>query len=180
MLSHPNLVKLVGFCHQDDHRMLVYEYMPRGSLENHLFKNLLSSLPWSTRLKIAVGAAKGLAFLHEAECPVIYRDFKASNILLDSVTFFHQLRPLSFFPASTASTQHIRRKIQRADIFHCLLGCLVAVKLQIVYCHGNCILFAYVCYLHANHANCTHVVNCSVSKLCFVENSGDEDTRAQV
>jgi serine/threonine protein kinase len=142
--------------------------------------DLLSSLPWSTRLKIAVGAAKGLAFLHEAECPVIYRDFKASNILLDSVTFFHQLRPLSFFPASTASTQHIRRKIQRADIFHCLLGCLVAVKLQIVYCHGNCILFAYVCYLHANHANCTHVVNCSVSKLCFVENSGDEDTRAQV
>uniref|UniRef100_A0A0D3GDX0 non-specific serine/threonine protein kinase n=1 Tax=Oryza barthii TaxID=65489 RepID=A0A0D3GDX0_9ORYZ len=83
MLSHPHLVKLVGFCNQDDHRMLVYEYMPRGSLENHLFKNLLASLPWSTRLKIAVGAAKGLAFLHEAETPVIYRDFKASNILLD-------------------------------------------------------------------------------------------------
>uniref|UniRef100_A0A0D9WN10 non-specific serine/threonine protein kinase n=1 Tax=Leersia perrieri TaxID=77586 RepID=A0A0D9WN10_9ORYZ len=83
MLSHPHLVNLVGFCNQDDHRMLVYEYMPRGSLENHLFKNLLASLPWSTRLKIAVGAAKGLAFLHEAETPVIYRDFKASNILLD-------------------------------------------------------------------------------------------------
>ncbi|RCV20806.1 hypothetical protein SEVIR_4G086700v4 [Setaria viridis] len=84
MLSHPHLVKLVGFCNEDDQRMLVYEYMPRGSLENHLFKNLLASLPWSTRLKIAVGAAKGLAFLHEAETPVIYRDFKASNILLDS------------------------------------------------------------------------------------------------
>uniref|UniRef100_J3MC57 non-specific serine/threonine protein kinase n=1 Tax=Oryza brachyantha TaxID=4533 RepID=J3MC57_ORYBR len=83
MLSHPHLVNLVGFCNQDDHRMLVYEYMPRGSLENHLFKNLLASLPWSTRLKIAVGAAKGLAFLHESETPVIYRDFKASNILLD-------------------------------------------------------------------------------------------------
>lgn len=43
------------------------------------------SLPWSTRMKIALEAAKGLAFLHEAEKPVIYRDFKASNILLDSV-----------------------------------------------------------------------------------------------
>ncbi|GJM87030.1 hypothetical protein PR202_ga02943 [Eleusine coracana subsp. coracana] len=84
MLSHPHLVKLIGYCCQDEQRMLVYEYMARGSLEHHLFKNLLSSLPWSTRLKIAVGAAKGLAFLHGAETPVIYRDFKASNILLDS------------------------------------------------------------------------------------------------
>jgi len=45
-----------------------------------------ASLPWSTRMKIAAGAAKGLAFLHEAKKPVIYRDFKASNILLDSVS----------------------------------------------------------------------------------------------
>lgn len=43
------------------------------------------SLPWGTRLKIAVGAAKGLAFLHGAEQPVIYRDFKTSNVLIDSV-----------------------------------------------------------------------------------------------
>ncbi|CAL9095820.1 unnamed protein product [Musa textilis] len=83
-LRHPHLVRLIGYCCEDEQRMLVYEYMARGSLENHLFKRLLASLPWSTRLKIAVGAAKGLAFLHEAEKPVIYRDFKASNILLDS------------------------------------------------------------------------------------------------
>ncbi|KAJ0983806.1 hypothetical protein J5N97_002162 [Dioscorea zingiberensis] len=83
-LRHPNLVKLIGYCCEDEHRLLVYEFMPRGSLEVHLFKRFFTFLPWSTRLKIAIGAAKGLAFLHEAEKQVIYRDFKASNILLDS------------------------------------------------------------------------------------------------
>ncbi|PIN01496.1 Serine/threonine protein kinase [Handroanthus impetiginosus] len=83
-LRHPHLVKLIGYCCEEEHRLLVYEYMPRGSLENQLFRRFSVSLPWSTRIKIALGAAKGLAFLHEAEKPVIYRDFKASNILLDS------------------------------------------------------------------------------------------------
>lgn len=83
-LRHPYLVKLIGYCCEEEHRLLVYEYMPRGSLENQLFRRYSVSLPWSARMKIALGAAKGLAFLHEAEKPVIYRDFKASNILLDS------------------------------------------------------------------------------------------------
>ncbi|KAM0884941.1 hypothetical protein ACQ4PT_030645 [Festuca glaucescens] len=83
-LRHENLVKLIGYCYEDEHRMLVYELMAGGSLESHLFKNVNGSLPWMTRLKIAVGAAKGLAFLHDADKPVIYRDFKTSNILLDS------------------------------------------------------------------------------------------------
>uniref|UniRef100_A0A2P2LNJ0 non-specific serine/threonine protein kinase n=1 Tax=Rhizophora mucronata TaxID=61149 RepID=A0A2P2LNJ0_RHIMU len=83
-LVHPNLVKLIGYCIEEDQRLLVYEFMPRGSLENHLFRRSLP-LPWSIRMKIALGAAKGLAFLHEeAERPVIYRDFKTSNILLDA------------------------------------------------------------------------------------------------
>ncbi|CAN4115597.1 unnamed protein product [Withania somnifera] len=83
-LRHPNLVKLIGYCWEDEQRLLVYEYMARGNLENHLFRRCSSSLPWLTRMKIAVDAAKGLAFLHGEEKPVIYRDFKASNILLDS------------------------------------------------------------------------------------------------
>lgn len=83
-LRHSHLVKLIGYCCEDEHRVLVYEYMPRGSLENQLFRRYSVSLPWSTRMKIALGAAKGLAFLHETEKPVIFRDFKASNILLDS------------------------------------------------------------------------------------------------
>lgn len=83
-LRHPNLVKLIGYCCEDDHRLLVYEFMFRGSLENHLFRKAAVPLSWSTRMMIALGAAKGLAFLHNTERPVIYRDFKTSNILLDS------------------------------------------------------------------------------------------------
>lgn len=83
---HPNLVKLIGYCLEDEHRLLVYEFMPRGSLENHLFRrgSYFQPLSWRLRLKVALGAAKGLAFLHGAETKVIYRDFKTSNILLDS------------------------------------------------------------------------------------------------
>ncbi|PHU15042.1 Serine/threonine-protein kinase [Capsicum chinense] len=83
-LRHHHLVKLIGYCWEDDQRLLVYEYMARGNLEDQLFSRYSSCLPWLTRIKIMVGAAKGLAFLHGEEKPVIYRDFKASNILLDS------------------------------------------------------------------------------------------------
>ncbi|RDX88448.1 putative serine/threonine-protein kinase PIX7, partial [Mucuna pruriens] len=83
-LHHPNLVKLIGFCIEDDKRLLVHECMSEGSLDKHLFRTENVNLPWSIRMKIAIGAAKGLAFLHEeASSPVIFRDFKTSNILLD-------------------------------------------------------------------------------------------------
>lgn len=84
-LSHPNLVKLLGYCWDDDELLLVYEFMPKGSLENHLFRRNpnIEPLSWNTRIKIAIGAARGLAFLHDSAQQVIYRDFKASNILLD-------------------------------------------------------------------------------------------------
>lgn len=83
-LSHPNLVKLIGYCCEGTHRLLVYEYMACGSLEKHLFRRVCLTMPWSTRMKIALGAAKGLAFLHGAKRPIIYRDFKTANILLDA------------------------------------------------------------------------------------------------
>ncbi|KAF8026317.1 hypothetical protein BT93_F2951 [Corymbia citriodora subsp. variegata] len=85
--SHPNLVRLLGHCWEDNHLLLVYEYMQRGSLENHLFRSNAEGaelLPWDVRLKIAIGAARGVDFLHTPENNVIYRDFKSSNILLDA------------------------------------------------------------------------------------------------
>ncbi|KAI3799848.1 hypothetical protein L1987_35152 [Smallanthus sonchifolius] len=85
-LYHPNLVQLIGYCLEDDQRLLVYEFMSRGSLENHLFRrsSYFQPLSWNLRLKAALGAAKGLAYLHSPEAKVIYRDFKCSNILIDS------------------------------------------------------------------------------------------------
>ncbi|KAI3462333.1 hypothetical protein Pfo_018996 [Paulownia fortunei] len=84
-LSHPNLVRLLGYCWEDKELLLVYEFMQKGSLENHLFRRsaAIEPLSWDLRLKISVGAARGLAFLHTSDKQVIYRDFKASNILLD-------------------------------------------------------------------------------------------------
>ncbi|KAK6929172.1 Protein kinase domain [Dillenia turbinata] len=89
VVQHPNLVKLVGYCAEDDERgiqrLLVYEYMPNRSVQDHLSTRFQAILPWTTRLRIAQDTARGLAYLHEEmEFQIIFRDFKSSNILLDS------------------------------------------------------------------------------------------------
>ncbi|KAI7993828.1 putative serine/threonine-protein kinase PBL3 [Camellia lanceoleosa] len=83
-LSHPNVVKLTGHCCEGNHRILVYEFMAKGSLEAHLSREGKTELNWSRRIKIAVESARGLEYLHNAVRPVIHRDLKSSNILLDS------------------------------------------------------------------------------------------------
>ncbi|KAF9592792.1 hypothetical protein IFM89_017362 [Coptis chinensis] len=82
-LRHDNLVKLIGYCCESDNRLLVYEFMPRGSLENHLFRSV-QPISWTTRMKIVIDVARGISFLHNLDTHVIYRDLKASNVLLDS------------------------------------------------------------------------------------------------
>ncbi|TYG85652.1 hypothetical protein ES288_A13G072400v1 [Gossypium darwinii] len=68
-LSHPHLVRLLGYCWEDKELLLVYEFMQKGSLENHLFGrgSSVQSLEWNIRIKIAIGAAKGLSFLHSSD-----------------------------------------------------------------------------------------------------------------
>lgn len=86
MIQHVNLVRLRGFCSEGSKRLLVYEYMPNGSLNTHLFKREnLQILSWRVRYQIAVGTARGLAYLHEKcrHC-IIHCDIKPENILLDA------------------------------------------------------------------------------------------------
>lgn len=84
-LHHRNLVSLVGYCDEAGEQMLVYEYMPNGTLREHLSANAKQPLSFSMRLRTALGSAKGILYLHtEADPPIFHRDIKASNILLDS------------------------------------------------------------------------------------------------
>ncbi|CAM6127094.1 unnamed protein product [Calypogeia fissa] len=84
--QHRNLVRLLGWCHEIGELLLVYDYMPNGSVDQHLFRNSDGEpvLTWARRLKIMSGVATALAYLHEEwEQRVIHRDVKSSNVMLD-------------------------------------------------------------------------------------------------
>uniref|UniRef100_A0A0E0H2X3 Receptor-like serine/threonine-protein kinase n=1 Tax=Oryza nivara TaxID=4536 RepID=A0A0E0H2X3_ORYNI len=85
IIQHINLVRLIGFCCEGSNRLLVYEYMPNGSLDSNLSGSKVASLDWSTRYKIALGVARGLAYMHGncLDC-IIHCDIKPQNILLDA------------------------------------------------------------------------------------------------
>uniref|UniRef100_A0ACD5UYF8 Uncharacterized protein n=1 Tax=Avena sativa TaxID=4498 RepID=A0ACD5UYF8_AVESA len=85
VIQHINLVRLIGFCCEGERRLLAYEHMPNRSLDSHLFQSNGTVLSWSARYKIALGVARGLAYLHErCQDLIIHCDIKPQNILLDA------------------------------------------------------------------------------------------------
>ncbi|XP_021605947.1 probable serine/threonine-protein kinase PBL28 isoform X1 [Manihot esculenta] len=86
-LNHPNLVSLIGYCADGKHRFLVYEYLQNGNLQDHLNGIGDAKMDWPLRLKVALGAARGLAYLHSSSAvgiPIVHRDFKSTNVLLNA------------------------------------------------------------------------------------------------
>ncbi|KQJ82591.1 hypothetical protein BRADI_5g09900v3 [Brachypodium distachyon] len=85
IIQHINLVKLIGFCTEGDRKLIVYEHMHNRSLDNHLFHSNGTGLKWNIRYQIAIGVARGLAYLHDScrDC-IIHCDIKPENILLDA------------------------------------------------------------------------------------------------
>lgn len=110
-VHHKNLVSLVGFCFAQGEQMLVYEYIPNGTLMDGLSGNSGITLDWMRRLRIALGAARGLQYLHElADPPIIHRDIKSNNILLDEnltakVADFGLSKPMSDSERTHITTQ---------------------------------------------------------------------------
>ena len=84
-LRHRNLVQLLGYCRRKGELLLVYDYMPNGSLDKFLYGNERTNLKWLQRFRIIKGVASGLLYLHEEwEQVVVHRDVKSSNVLLDA------------------------------------------------------------------------------------------------
>ncbi|XP_077227258.1 receptor-like serine/threonine-protein kinase ALE2 [Tasmannia lanceolata] len=112
-LHHRNLVKLIGICIEEHTRCLVYEVVHNGSVESHLHgpDKRRGHLDWDTRMKIALGAARGLAYLHEDSNPrVIHRDFKASNILLED-DFTPKVSDFGLAREATEGSRHISTRV---------------------------------------------------------------------
>ncbi|KAK7348636.1 hypothetical protein VNO80_23223 [Phaseolus coccineus] len=110
-VHHRYLVSLVGYCVSEQQRILIYEYVPNGTLHHHLHGRAMPVLDWCKRLKIAIGAAKGLAYLHE-DCSqkIIHRDIKSANILLDDA-FEAKVADFGLARLSDAANTHVSTRV---------------------------------------------------------------------
>ncbi|KAJ8758996.1 hypothetical protein K2173_003234 [Erythroxylum novogranatense] len=110
-VHHRHLVSLVGYNISDHHRMLIYEFVPNNTLAHHLHGKGKSGLDWPKRLKIAIGSAKGLAYLHEDCHPkIIHRDIKSANILLDDA-FEAQVADFGLARLNDSSQSHVSTRV---------------------------------------------------------------------
>ncbi|KAH6807903.1 Protein kinase superfamily protein [Perilla frutescens var. frutescens] len=110
-VHHRHLVSLVGYCIANQNKLLVYEYVPNKTLEFHLHGKGQPVMDWPTRLRIAIGTAKGLAYLHEDCLPrIIHRDIKTANILIDN-NFEAMVADFGLAKLTTENHTHVSTRV---------------------------------------------------------------------
>ncbi|KAJ1419038.1 Serine-threonine/tyrosine-protein kinase, catalytic domain [Sesbania bispinosa] len=110
-VHHRHLVSLVGYCIAGGQRMLVYEFIPNNTLEYHLHGKGRPTMDWPTRMRIAIGSAKGLAYLHEDCHPrIIHRDIKAANVLIDD-SFEAKVADFGLAKLTTDNNTHVSTRV---------------------------------------------------------------------
>ncbi|XP_050217046.1 putative serine/threonine-protein kinase [Mercurialis annua] len=116
-LRHPNIVQILGYCASGPDRVLIYEYIEKGNLDQWLhdmssINEHSTKLPlsWETRVKVVLGVAKGLAYLHQLDTPIIHRDIKASNVLLD-MDFEAHIADFGLARAMDGSHSHVSTQV---------------------------------------------------------------------
>ncbi|XP_042467568.1 proline-rich receptor-like protein kinase PERK13 [Zingiber officinale] len=110
-VHHRHLVSLVGYCVAEHHRLLVYEFVSNDTLDHHLHGKDIPVLDWSKRMKIAIGSARGLSYLHEDCHPrIIHRDIKSANILLDE-SFEAQVADFGLAKLANDTSTHVSTRV---------------------------------------------------------------------
>ncbi|KAL2595790.1 hypothetical protein AAZV13_11G060900 [Glycine max] len=110
-VHHRHLVSLVGYSISGGQRMLVYEFIPNNTLEYHLHGKGRPTMDWATRMRIAIGSAKGLAYLHEDCHPrIIHRDIKAANVLIDD-SFEAKVADFGLAKLTTDNNTHVSTRV---------------------------------------------------------------------